>query len=525
MRYVKLVSVIAASASLLITSCHRSKNNGLPVPQDASSVVRISGASLSSKANWNDLIRADWFSKQLNAKDSFDKQLIEHPDQSGMNLKSDFVLFTHKKDLVSYSVFEGSLKDVQAFETMLKKKNPGRNTEDAGSFRCIQTGRSDLVTWTESKFIYISSESQTGGTVPVPADSLKAYATALYELNSSNSLESNGNYATLQKENGDIHFWANSADALSGLDFGPLPLIAASPFMQGSTTAGIVNFENGKVVIRSRQYLNPTLSSLIGKYQAKPLTAELLNHVSPNASIVIAMSYQPQLVRDFLKVSGTRSSADKFLEDVHLNVDELMSATRGDLLFTASELGPQRMPAEEEEEGDDIFPFGGNLLLALSTDNDSSFRKIETVFKQQFPSSATRLGNNWFLAGSSPAAVSQFLTPSTNAAVTEKLGGHPLGIYIDIQKGLQQWNVDGFDSSLLKQIAVSKTFWQDIVSTGGEFSEGCIHFETSVNLMDKSTNSLEQLAKYGIQMSALQKNDEYAHRPQGPKKRLLAYNF
>ena len=522
MNYFKIIFAFSI-VSFLFVSC-KSKNNELTIPTDASTVVRLNGASITSKADWNDLIKADWFrrEKQMNT-DSFDKQLMEHPEQSGIELKSDFIYFTHKKDFTTYSVFEGKLKNASDFEKLLKEKNPERKVEDAGSFNYMLVDNSDFVSWTSSKFIYVGGQQMMGQTPTVSVDSLKAYAKSIYDLKKENSIESNENYAALMKEEGDIHFWSVSADALSDIQFGPVPLIAASAMMQGSVTDGTINFENGKVVIKSKQYLNQTLSNLISKYDAKPLTADLLNHVATGASVVIAMNYHPQLIKDFLKVSGTESTTNKFLEEYNLSFDGLLQSTKGEILMTAADLGPQQMADDEME--DDVFPFGGNLLFAASLNNDSAFKKVEPIVKQFFPSAATAVQNNWFLLGNSPATINHFFSPNTNDVVTNKLSGHPIGIYIDIQKGLQQWNTHGLDSALLQQIELSKNFWRDVVSTGGEFKNGCINFETTVNLADQSTNSLKQFAKYGTQMSELIRKEGDVVYKSLQRNPFLAYNF
>lgn len=522
MNYFKIILAFA-TVSLFFVSCSN-KNNELTVPKDVSTVVRLNGASITSKANWNDLIQADWFrrDKQINT-DSFDRQLMEHPEQSGIELKSDFIYFTHTKDFIAYSAFEGKLRNASDFETMLTEKNPSKKKEDAGSFSYMALNNADLITWTSSKFLFISGQQMMGQPGAVSFDSLKVYAKSILDLKKENSMESNENYAALMKEDGDIHFWSASADALSDIQFGPVPLIAASAMMQGSVTDGTINFENGKVVIKSQQFLNQTLSTLISKYDSKPLSADLLNHVAAGASIVIAMNYHPQLIKDFLKVSGTESTANKFLQDYDLSFEELLQSTNGEILMTAADLGPQQNVSDDEME-DDVFPFGGNLLFAASLKKDSAFKKVQTIVKQFFPSAATTIQNNWFLVGSSSASINHFFSPNSNDAVVSKLSGHPIGIYIDIQKGLQQWNVHGLDSALLQQIELSKNFWRDVVSTGGEFKNGSIHFETTVNLADKSTNSLKQLAKYGIQMSELIKKESDVVNTFFQRNPFLAYN-
>gem|GEM_PF-6646083 len=524
MNYLKILSAISI-ASMAFISCTNSKTKELTVPKDVSTVVHLNGSSINSKASWKDLMQADWFRRRKQmTTDSFDKQLMEDPEKSGVDLKSDFIYFTHKRDFTTYSVFEGSLKDASDFETLLNKKNAGKKTEDGGAFKFMLIDKSDIISWSDSKFIYISGEQSIGANTSVSIDSLKAYATSLYDLKKENSIESVDNYSSLLKEPGDIHFWSSSADALSNFQFGPVPLIAASAMMQGSITAGTINFENGKLVIKSKQYLNSTLSKLIQNYSARPLSDSLLQHVPQGASIVMAMNYHPQLIRDFLKVSGTESTTNKFLQDYNLSLDDLLRQSNGQILMTASELGPQ-VTTENDEMADDIFPFGGNLLFATSVNSDSEFKKLGSTIKEVFPTAAIQVQNHWFFVGNSTATINQFFSANNNPAVSEKLSGHPLGIYIDIQKGLQQWNVHGLDSALLQQINLSKSFWSDITSTGGEFKNGSVNFETIVNLVDKSTNSLRQFAKYSQQMSELITKDQYVKNTSISKIPFLAYNF
>lgn len=524
MKQIKILTAVITV--FFFASCRNAENKELMVPKDAITVVHINGASISSKASWKDLSQTDWFRKQKQrTTNSYDQQLMEDPEKSGVDLKSDFVYFTQKKGFRTiYSVFEGKLKNVSDFEKLLSEKNPGTKIEEGEGFRFMPTGSSDLISWTNSKFIYVTTENSFGANKTSEGiDSLKAYAAFVYKTSKENSIETNEKYAALLKESGDIHFWSSTPEALSGLDIGPLPVLAASALMQGSATAGTISFDNGKIVVRSKQYFNSTLSGIIEKYQAKPLTSELLNHVVPNSSIVIAMNYHPQLIKDILRATGTESSANRAFEDFDFRLDDLLQSMKGEMLITASELGPQR-PSMEEPEDEDLFPFGGNLLVSMSLNNDSSFKKVQAIIKKQFPIVVTRIQNNWFLAGNSAETINRFFSAGDNS-ITGKIGGHPFGMYLDLQKGMDQWNVEGLDSSLVQQINLSKSFWQDVVSTGGDYKNGSLHFETTVNLVDKTSNSLKQLGKYSTQMAAFSDDRDYVKSKLFPKKFLLAYNI
>src|SRR6478672_10037679 len=98
MKHVQILTVITL-ASFLFVSCRNSKNKELAVPKDAMTIVHINGASVTSKASWKDLSQTDWFrKKQAATNNSYDRQLMEDPEKSGVDLKSDFIYFTQKKD-------------------------------------------------------------------------------------------------------------------------------------------------------------------------------------------------------------------------------------------------------------------------------------------------------------------------------------------------------------------------------------------------------------------------------------------
>ena len=47
--------------------------------------------------------------------------------------------------------------------------------------------------------------------------------------------------------------------------------------------------------------------------------------------------------------------------------------------------------------------------------------------------------------------------------------------------------------------------WQDVVGTGGDYKNGVSSGEFSINLVDKSKNSLKQINEYANKMSAARK--------------------
>ena len=73
---------------------------------------------------------------------------------TGIDIKSDFIVFTRNKSNISYRVFEGFLKDENAFETVAKRIHPGIAVEKDDDFKFLKVDADKLITWSNSKFIF-----------------------------------------------------------------------------------------------------------------------------------------------------------------------------------------------------------------------------------------------------------------------------------------------------------------------------------------------------------------------------------
>ncbi len=54
----------------------------------------------------------------------------------------------------------------------------------------------------------------------------------------------------------------------------------------------------------------------------------------------------------------------------------------------------------------------------------------------------------------------------------------------------------------------SLNIWNNIISTGGEFNNGGFIFKTEINLVNKDSNSLQQLSNYFNQMFLIHEKDK-----------------
>jgi hypothetical protein len=344
-------------------------------------------------------------------------------------------------------------------------------------------------------------------------DSLKKFAKGLFDLES--SIGDDERFASMLNEDGDIHLWVNSETfyASAGQIFSMMNMQAV---FKDNISATTMTFADGKITWDSRQYLGKEMSDLMKKNAPKPVSEELLNRIpSQNVIAAGAGNFPTAGWKDMLKVMGVDGLVNAGLGQVNTSLDEVLKAYNGDFVFAVSDFTVTKK--EQTVEGTD-YSYSSptpevKFLVALSVKDKASFDKLvgiaEQKIREEDPSALDKItyksSTEWFAFGNSPEQVDQFLAGSgSKQAFASRIAGHPVGIYIDIQKILQATKpVTGAYSGT---IDASMKMWQDVTITGGEFKDGYWGSVMEINLVDKKTNSLKQLNGYIDAMYAAVKN-------------------
>ena len=531
----------AALGLVFLVSCKNS-TTGLPVPKDAAMVVHINSSSLTSKLSWNEIKQTNWFQElQKDADDSLAKKLMDNPDASGIDVKSPFVFFIKKQGNGGYVVFEGNLKDPSAFEAMNKKIDHDSATQQDGDMKYMRTEGSSIVSWNGTKFIYMSdapginpmgkytaSGSQEQG---FSIDSLKMFSKQLFELKSNNSIETDDHFASLIKESGDVHFWINTEQLTSSMGGGMFSMLKMNSLFQGNVSAATLSFDDGKITVKSKQYYGPEMAKIMEKYESKPISKDVINRIpSQNVVGAMVMNYPPEAAKEFLKTAGLDGMANAFLGKFNYSLDELLQATKGQMVFAVTDFSVNKVPKTIEGSNYTYTATepSANYLIALSVNNKASFDKLTGIAMNQFHDAVAqskidfKTTNEWFALSNHPETVDKFLAGgNNNVPFADKLSGHPFGLYIDIQKIIKGTQSVSTDSSSMEAMDASLKMWQDVVATGGEYKNGRATSEIVINLVDKSTNSLKQINQYIEKMYAAKKKNEVAVTNPDPNSKAI----
>lgn len=522
--------------ALLVVSCKETNKTGAMIPNDAAMVFHLNANSLNSKLSWDEIKQTNWFKEMYSeANDSLAQKLLNDPANSGMNVKSDFIFFLKKQANHDYMVFQGDVKDLAAFEAFNKKVSKGAVATKTGEFTSMPVSNDVVVTWNKDRFVYVidapymqmgRSFSMEGGNVSQPGslgpDTLAKIGQSLFKLSSDNSLGGNERFGELVKEQGDLHMWLNSENLSEGLSEGALSMMKVNTLFQGNASATTINFDNGKITLKSRGYYNEELAHLFDKYPAKDISADLVNKI-PSQDVVAAvvMNYPPEGLKAFLKVIGVDGMVNSFLGNANYSIDEFVKANKGDILIAVTDFAVNSRKDTFQLNGANIQSAAeAKVLFATSINNRQAFDKLIGTVKAQagdefsrgIPDISYSLNNNWFAVSNSKEYVTKFLAGgNNNHAFAAKISGHPFGAYIDIQKVMKATQSIATDSAAAETYNASIQLWQDIVVTGGKFTKGAFTGEVEINLVNKNINSLKQLSSYFDKVSKNLKSKERKH--------------
>jgi hypothetical protein len=538
MKRLSFVFFMALGASLFIVACKQGDKTNVQVPKDAALVLHLNNTSLSGKLSWDEIKATNWFKDAYaDASDSLLRQLLDNPDNSGMDTKADMVFFVKKQGRGSYFAFGGTLKDAEAFEKFNIKVNKGGEAAHEGDAHVLQLkNNKSLVRWEGTRFVYISDASgfgampnfTPGGGVSYSEpysysmDSLKLFAKQTLEISGDNSIGDDKRYAELIKQNGDLHLWVNNEQYLSSLGGDLLGMMKISDLYRGNASATTINFDNGKIVMDSKQYLNDQLASLFKKYPPKKISADVINRIpSQNVVGVLALNYSPEGLKELIALTGLDGFANGFLQKANYSIEEFVKANKGDLIVSVSDF---QLKKEEVTipgyEGAEPYKYTRStpdvkVLFAASINDKAAFDKLVNTLAAEIPKESAGMPDisyksdgNWFVASNAADFVDKFIAgASTKQPFVNKLEGQSFGMFVDIQKILTgaRTGMDSEDDKLAADASLK--LWQDILVTGGGFNDKTANSHAEINFVDKSTNSLKQLNQYIDVMSGIKKRN------------------
>ncbi|GAA4336461.1 DUF4836 family protein [Flaviaesturariibacter amylovorans] len=505
-------ALVGFGAALILFASCSSKNNALPIPKDAMMVVEVNTASLKSKLTWEEIRKSAWFEEvSKEANDSTAQKLLQDPATSGVDTDGNLAFFMQKQGSANLGVFEGFLKDADAFAKFAGKDAPVKKD---GDLSYLDKSGEGFVAWTGKQFICLMEMPNTNPmnptAAPAPKDSLRKWAQAILATKGSDGLAEDKRYADLQKEEGDVHFWMNSGSFYNNLGGGMMSMLKVGSLMNGNVSTYSLSFVEGKIAVKMKQYYGKELTELMNKYKPKEVTEALVNRIPSNDVVAaFAMNWSPEAMTEIIKMAGIDGMANAFLGRYNLSLQEIVGAFKGEMLFAVSDFKMEQKPLFEGSTYMTTKP-DAKMLFAASVTNKTAFEKLIGAVEKEMPAAAAtqvsfQVNNEWFAVGSAKEHVDAFLAGGTHkVAFADKIKGHPFGLYIDLQKIMKVSKGATTESpNAAAMMDASLAVWQDVLMIGGEYKDGVLTATAEVNLVDKKGNALKQMNAYLTKLHSL----------------------
>jgi hypothetical protein len=512
-----LLLAIAVTVTLFAVSCKKGGKTGLLVPKEAAVVFYFNSGSLSSKLSWEEIKKSEWFQQaSRETSDSFARKMLQDPSLSGVNTDKGFCFFLAGRGRGGYASFQGDIKDQAAFEEMVKHSGKSSATPEKSGDLSILRMNDAVLTWNKSKFVFVADApfnmNMNGGSRRFPEDSLVEFAKNIYKLKGKDLLDSDSKFADLIQSKGDMHLWLNAGNLYSNMTMGIMDMMKMNVLMEGNISTGTLSFDDGKITLNGKQYYGKELTKLINKYSSKGAGSELTGRL-PNGDVLAAgvYSYPVGAITEMIKLIGADGLANAFLGQKGLSLDDIGKAFKGDLAFAVTDVVSRVDTVKYEYEGK-TSSYTTNksepqYVFGMAIDDQKSFDKIYNVFSEDLnkmpPGMADiKTEKGWLTVSNTPALTSGFLAGNNKPAYADKISGHTLGVFFNLQKFMTLINSEMRDSASSKVLQLSKETWQD-VTMYADYKGGTGSYQFDVNLINKGTNSLKQLNQYADKIVAI----------------------
>jgi len=525
-KYFHLSVVIIATLTIL-SACNSVDKKTPLLPKDATFVVHLNTNSLSSKLSWDEVKKSNWFAESTHdEKDSLVRSILEDPSSSGIETKEGLFVFARREANGGYSGFTGYVKDLAAFEAFNKKLSRSNEVKTNKDLKIISFGDYGIVSWNENKFLYLigSDKAFAFSMGPRPSQEepkrtdLSDAAYRIFHYKKDSLLIDDSRFASLLKDEGDVHFWSNAESmSMDNMNMGFMSLMKTEVYFRETVTASTITFEKGKVVAHAKTYSNKEVTELMKKYSGDNINTDYIKRIpSDNVIGVFAANIKPEGIKQLLKLGGLDGLVNSFLGEHGLTLDQVVAATKGDVMITLTDFGVRKKMIKLGE-GMDSLPVnsrGGEVLLCMTINDKAPFQKLADAVQTAARSNSFPLGftvkieNDLFVAGTNPAMIDQYLKGGKkDFPFVSRMSGHPAALYGNLESLFTSilGSDEGIGSGSRDSTGTKTILFKDVLGTGGEFKDGAIVQDVEFTMPDPNTNSLPQINSFVDQMSSKRK--------------------
>lgn len=480
-------------------------------------IIKINPERLGQKMKWEDLVKTKIFEELIKDASEEGKVFLKDPRPSGIDLNQGiFVLLpANTSSRKAMPIFYGTPKDTGQFAAMVKKLMPGKPSVKIANGKLI-INKKTAVAWNKDIFVITGDDSKELPTRQAAKSKASDEAERMKQFNEKcktllskpKSIFTNEHFTALLKEEGDMYLWMsnNIQSQMQKKSKAPqiVEMLNKNIMRSGDYTSGVINFENGRILMQMKRFMSPSVDSIYRKYPAKNLNTEFVRRLPGGQPIFLyTFSFSPEMIRETLAKAGAEKYIDS-LSKKKLKIDDIVSAVRGDAVIALMKV------YEFSEEDSVTQAMGGmQLFFAGSVNDKQKFNDLSALLQAKKEDTAKNQptkkmkplifsNDSIFVVSLSQIAAQKFLQSAASNEEMEKLidpyREYPNALIIDL-KTIFSFALQGMSKNKsedeVRQMSEVLGMFDKLISYGGQYQSGYV--STTIELkLTKNENSLKQ---------------------------------
>ncbi|MBS1730398.1 MAG: DUF4836 family protein [Bacteroidetes bacterium] len=516
-------SILFACIAVIIVSCTSSvPKQAAFIPKDAFLVADFNTAKLAEKCkkgniNWDSLFTNMLKNADPGKSEEMKKQLAKM-SEAGIDFTDHFFVYVKMSGsmMTGQSTTTGivaGMKDASKFETYIKSQQEVSPVQQKDNYSYTILNHELAIGWNKEVaiLVYATPPEARDASKVAPNDGQSSVAALdqMMHLKKEESVVSINDFTSLLKEKADILYWTNSEGVVSSI-----PLVGMTKLgdlFKGTHTAGAINFEDGKAVATVKAYMGKDLADILQKY---PSTKADMNMVTQFPSMIngyLCFSFNPKVLQDIIKYAGIESTANQFLEQSGITLEDITKTFTGDMAFILSDYSMKEKTIDFDGEKISYTAPELHYIFNAKIADAASYNKIaaalttkgfmEQVNGQYLPKDLR--GSGWLMngknliTGNSDSMVQQYIAGKGNTSLPKDFlndaDGKPFSMFININQFIQQAKTD---SSNREMLSLAKSTFKDFRATTDKMEGNSITSHMELYTMNDKENSLVSLIHY-----------------------------
>jgi hypothetical protein len=311
-----LLALLAGCGSIAFSQTNPLANY---LPPNTNMVISINPVRLVAKLSPEAFKQSVLYQELMKKPESPIHAIIADPASSGIDLATGLLVFTaaspEESGFKSRMNLIGRISNREAFEALITKMVPGEKVLTYGTDKLVFNDASGAFAWNKNVFVLTSGSGNYSEYNDFPVNdtdvvdiekwmnqykekSIKAIRELCFDLltpKPQNGFAGNERFSAFLQTPADIKTWTSGNSESMGKMFFPFGnLLSELQAYTASIKTSIINFEDGKIVVESRNYLQGEIAELYKKYTPGPVNLDLLKRL-PKGKLLGMMhtSYNP----------------------------------------------------------------------------------------------------------------------------------------------------------------------------------------------------------------------------------------